>query len=204
MTIYGLGDCGKSALALEFGYRALARHARYLVFWVPAISRESFELAYKEVGILLHVPGITDNNADVKQLVKKALSSGSFGDWLMIVDNADDPGILMDSTGGNPRSARLSDCLPYKSRGTILFTTRSRKAAEDLSQAKVIRLGDMERAEAKQLLAHRVAERPILEEEEAINELLGLLAYLPLAIVQAAAFINSNGISVSDYIELFK
>ena len=95
MTIYGLGGCGKSALAVEFAYRALARHARRLVFWVPAISRESFELAYREIGVRLCIPGISDDNADIKKLVKESLASERFGDWLMIVDNADDPRVLL-------------------------------------------------------------------------------------------------------------
>jgi hypothetical protein len=108
MTIYGLGGCGKSALALEFAYRALARYARRLVFWVPAISQESFELAYREIGIRLRIPGITDDNADIRKLVKETLSLGSFGDWLMIVDNADEPGVLLGTTNSDPMSARLS------------------------------------------------------------------------------------------------
>jgi hypothetical protein len=57
---------------------------------VPAISQESFELAYREIGLRLCIPGMTDDNADIKHLVKKALSSDSLGHWLMIVDNADD------------------------------------------------------------------------------------------------------------------
>jgi hypothetical protein len=106
-----LGGCGKSALALEFAHRALARHAGRLVFWVPAISQESFELAYQEIRIRLRIPGITDDNADIKQLVKKALSSDTMGDWLMIVDNADNPRVFMGTIDGDPRSARLSDYL---------------------------------------------------------------------------------------------
>jgi tetratricopeptide (TPR) repeat protein len=204
MTIYGLGGCGKSALALEFAYRAMAKHARRLVFWVPAITRESFELAYREIGILLRMPGITDDNADVKKLVQKELSRDSLGDWLMIVDNADDPGVLMNSTDGDPRLARLSDCLPRSNRGKILFTTRSRNAAGDLTQSSVLELNDMSRAEARKLLARRIPKQELLINEKAIDELLELLAYLPLAIVQAAAFINNNDISVSEYNSLFR
>jgi hypothetical protein len=127
MTIYGLGGCGKSALALEFAYRALAKHARRLVFWVPAISQESFELAYREIGIRLRIPGITDDNANIRKLVKDTLSSSSLGDWLMVVDNADDPRVLLGTTNSDPVSVRLSDYLPQSNRGAILFTTRSRK-----------------------------------------------------------------------------
>ena len=204
MTIYGLGGCGKSALAFEFAYRALARDARRLVFWVPAISQESFELAYRDIGIRLRIPGITDDSVDFKQLVKKALSSDSTGHWLMIVDNADDPGVLMGGAGGHPGSARLYDCLPYSNGGKILFTTRSRKAAGDLTQSSFLELNDMSKAEARQLLRRRISKPALLDDGKAIDKLLELLTYLPLAIVQAAAFINNNDISVSGYISLFQ
>jgi AAA+ ATPase superfamily predicted ATPase len=104
ITIFGLGGCGKSALVLECAYRAIARNVNYLVFWVPVISRESFGLAYRDIGILLRLPGITDDNADFKQLVKKKLDSGSSGDWLMIIDNADDASVLLTESDGDPRS----------------------------------------------------------------------------------------------------
>ncbi|KAH7060965.1 kinesin light chain 1, partial [Paraphoma chrysanthemicola] len=204
MTIYGLGGCGKSALALEFAYRALVRHARHMVFWVPAISQESFELAYREIGIRLGVPGITEDNADIRKLVKDALSSRSLGDWLMIVDNADDSGVLLETTDNDAMSTRLSGCLPHSNSGTILFTTRSRKVAGDLTPSSVLELNDMSKAEARQLLARRLTKQALLDDETAVDELLAILTYLPLAIVQAAAFINNNDISVSGYISLFR
>ena len=171
---------------------------------MPAISQDSLELAYREIGIRLHVPGITDDNADIRKLVKETLSLGSLGDWLMIVDNADDPGVLLGTTHNDPILARLSDCLPHSNRGTILFTTRSRKAAGDLTQSCVLELNDMSKAEARQLLARRVTKQALLNDELAVDELLEILTYLPLAIVQAAAFVNNNDISVSEYISLFR
>jgi hypothetical protein len=204
VTIFGLGGCGKSALALECAYRAIIKDAKYLVFWVPAISQQSFELAYRDIGVLLHLPGITDDNTDVMRLVKNKLDSGSSGDWLMIIDNADDASVLLNESDGDPKSRRLSDYLPRSDRGKIIFTTRSRKAAENLTQSNVIKLNDMDGTEARQLMAQRLSERALLKDEAAVDELLGLLAYLPLAIVQATAFINSNGISIADYISLFR
>ena len=203
ITIYGLGGCGKSALALEFAYRTLVQYTGRLIFWVPAISRQSFELAFREIGIRLRVPGIAKDNADIKQLIKKALSLDSAGDWLMIVDNADDLGVL-DGAGVNPGSTRLQDYLPQSDRGRIIFTTRSRKAAEELTPSHVLELDDMSKAEAQQLLARRISKPLLLDGEKAVGELLKLLEYLPLAIVQAAAFINSNDVSVSRYTLLFQ
>jgi hypothetical protein len=139
MTVHGLGGSGNSAIALELAYLAIFRDARYKVFWVPAISRESFELAYREipVGVRLRIPGINDDNADVKKLVKNRLGSPSLGEWLMIVDNADDPEIIFGACN-EQNSARLFDWLPRSNGSSILFTTRSKKMAQLLTPDSVI------------------------------------------------------------------
>ena len=204
MTIYGLGGCGKSALAIEFAYRELSRRTERLVFWVPAISRESFELAYREIGVRLRVPGITDDNANIKQLVKDALDSNVRCGWLMIVDSADDPQVLMSSANAGARVARLIDYLPKSDRGKIVFTARSRKAAGDLTQSSKLELKDMGEAGARQLLSRRISKQALLGDTKAVDELLELLAYLPLAIVQAAAFIDNNDMAVSTYVSLLR
>jgi tetratricopeptide (TPR) repeat protein len=199
MTLYGLGGCGKSALALEFVYRALARDASLYVFWVPALSQESFELAYREIGRHLRIPGISEKNADIVTLVKEKLSSGSSGEWLMIVDNADDLSIMFGTTNGGPASVPLSDCVPYGNQGTVLFTTRSKDIAKILTPNSFLGLSDLSQPEARQLLARRVTQPSLLNNETAVDELLETLTYFPLAIVQAAAFLNNNRITVSEY-----
>ncbi|KAF2633271.1 kinesin light chain 1 [Macroventuria anomochaeta] len=191
MTIYGLGGCGKSALAIEFAYRVLARHAR-LVFWVPAISQESFELAFREIGVRLRIPGITDDNADIKKLVRDTLSSEGVDDWLMIVDDADNHEVLLGTMTSDSKAARLRDYLPRSDKGAILFTTRSRKVARTLTPSSVLGLDDMSKAEARQLLERCITKQALLDDKTAVDELLEILTCLPLAIVQAAAFINNN------------
>ncbi|KAF2187411.1 kinesin light chain 1 [Zopfia rhizophila CBS 207.26] len=200
-TIYGLGGCGKSALALEFAYRALATRARLLVFWVPAMSQESFDLAFREIGTRLCIPGVSDDGANVKQLVKETISQSD--DWLMIVDNADDPRILFESDS-NAQSTRLIDYIPHSATGSVLFTTRSRKAATELSQTYILKLDDMGLTEARQLLARQLSRQALLADKVAVDELLKSLTGLPLAIVQATAFINKNDISISDYVSLWQ
>lgn len=66
------------------------------MFWVPAISQAGFEQAYREIGLLLRITGITDAKADVKTHVKAWLSDESYGQWLMIIDNADYERILFN------------------------------------------------------------------------------------------------------------
>jgi hypothetical protein len=46
---------------------------------VPAISQQSFELAYREIEVRLGVSGITADNADIRKLVKNALVLIVFG-----------------------------------------------------------------------------------------------------------------------------
>ena len=204
MTIYGLGGCGKSALATEFAYRALAQQTGRLMFWVPAISRESFEIAYREIGIRLRIPGITEDNANIKQLVKDALDSNIAYKWLMVIDNTDDPQVLISRASIDPNATRLVDYLPKSDNGKIVFTTRSRKAAGDLTQGSKLELKDMGEAGARQLLLRRVTNQALLCDTEAVNKLIRLLTYLPLAIVQAAAFIDNNDMAISEYVSLIR
>lgn len=53
-------------------------------------------------------------------------------------------------------------------------------------------------------MARRILNKALLNDESATNKLLELLTCLPLAIVQAVAFINSNQVSISDYVSLIK
>ena len=204
MSIYGLGGGGKTALVLELAYRMMMKNPGLLVLWVPALSRETFDTAYREIGTLLRIPGITDDNADIKHIVRDSLNSDSSSDWLMVVDNADDPNVLLDVVSDGPQSGRLYDYLPRRDRGSILFTTRGRKTAERLTPGNVLELDDISRIEAKQLMARRILNKALLNDENATNKLLELLTCLPLAVVQAVAFINSNQVSISDYVSLFQ
>jgi hypothetical protein len=85
------------------------------------MSPESFELAYRDIGTSLRIPGISDDNADVKRLVKETLSLGNIGDWLMIVDNADNSKILLEIDSDSHKLARLIDYIPHSNNGAILF-----------------------------------------------------------------------------------
>ncbi|USP82386.1 HET multi-domain protein [Curvularia clavata] len=168
------------------------------------MSQESFKLAYREIGIRLCIPGISDDNADVQRLVKETLSSGNIGDWLMVVDNADDSQVLVGVDNESDGLARPIDYIPHSNKGAVLFTTRSRKAAIDLTQSNVLEVNDMGKIEARQLLARRTTKQELLNDEAAVDILLETLTSLPLAIVQAAAFMSQNNTSVSEYLSLLQ
>ncbi|KAF2475260.1 kinesin light chain [Lindgomyces ingoldianus] len=204
LAIYGLGGCGKTALVLESTYRTREQQPARAIFWVPAVSRESFEQAYRDIGALLRIPEIADDNADVKRLVKAWLSNEGFGPWLMVVDNADDFGILRDAESGK---TPLIDYLPHSNRkGSIVFTTRTREAAVDLAGSNSVELGELGEGEGKEVLRTRLLpdNQHLLEDGQVVYEFLNMLTFLALAIVQAAAFINKNNITLADYMSVYK
>src|SRR6202035_1877337 len=142
LAITGLGGMGKTQIALELAYRVKDDHPTFSVFWVPATTAGNFEQAYLGIGRLLGIPGITDEKADVKVLVKQHLSQERTGKWLLVVDNADDIDIWFGKENSS-KSTRLIEFLPKSGQGVILFTTRNRKAAVKMAQRNVIEISEM-------------------------------------------------------------
>ncbi|KAF1954477.1 kinesin light chain [Byssothecium circinans] len=205
LAIYGLGGCGKTALALEAAYGTRERQPARAIFWVPTVSQESFEQAYREIGRLLRIPGVADAKANVKQLVKARLSDEGFGQWLMVVDNADDDSVLFGPLQEGGVTDRLIDHLPHSRKGSIVFTTRTCKAAVKLARSNHIQLNELDDAEAKKMLEQLVLpNKDLLEDGKGVHEFLELVTYLPLAIVQAVAFMVGNNTRVSEYMAIYR
>ncbi|PTB62779.1 purine and uridine phosphorylase [Trichoderma citrinoviride] len=195
-ALEGLGGVGKTQLAIEASYLIRNEHPDCSVFWVPALDAASFESAYRDIGKHLKVKNIDDNGADVKQLVKAALSEESSGSWLLVVDNADDVTLLFGAAG-------LSAHMPFSRRGSILFTTRNHEAAVrlDIPSRNIIHVVEMGQDEALSLLQHGLTESQT-SNTEATKRLLDLLANLPLAIRQASAYMAAKYISTVEYLGL--
>ncbi|CEJ93571.1 hypothetical protein VHEMI09149 [[Torrubiella] hemipterigena] len=204
MAIFGLGGVGKTQIALEFAFRTKEQHQDFSVFWVPATDRLAFEQAYKDIGVAINIPGIDADGADVKQLVKDALSDKRSRPWLMIVDNADDINMFFSQTTDTEIiTPALIDYIPSHPNGSTLFTTRNRKVAVKQADRNIIMLQIMEPDDANELLEKSVLRQEILLDKDSTAELLRLLGYLPLAIIQAVAYINENDTSISEYTGLY-
>src|SRR5947199_1926262 len=116
----------KSRIALELAYRTKAQRPQYSVIWVQATDCLTFERDVYEIGKILQIQGIEDEKADVKHLVKQHLSHESAGQWLMILDSADDEAIW-------GTKSILTDYLPNSPVGSVLVTTRNRRVAINLA-----------------------------------------------------------------------
>ena len=118
VAITGLGGVGKSQVALELAYRTKENHPDCSVYWVSAATVENFEESYLNIARELRLPGITDKKTDLRALVKRHLSQESSGEWLMVLDNADDIDACLDKTGST-QFTRLIDFLPRSSQGAV-------------------------------------------------------------------------------------
>jgi hypothetical protein len=202
VAIFGLGGVGKTQIALELAYRTRGRYPECSIFWVPATNSESLQQAYLEIGRQLRIPGLEQKQDDVKKLVQRYLSDESAGRWLLIFDNADDIDMWINRDGAKDASPGLIDYLPQSNQGSLVFTTRSRKVAVKLTQQNVIEVSEMDEDLARQLLRKSLINQDLVQNHQDTVNLLKQLTFLPLALVQAAAYINENGITLSDYLSL--
>ena len=156
-----------------------------------------FHQAYEEIARRL---GLHEGpNTDTLQRVSEWLSDEDKGQWLLVLDNADDQDVLF-SRRVQGSSKALVDYLPRSSNGSILITTRDKRVGQRLtSKDHLIVVSSFETEDARQLLRNKLPKEAECDEGE-IKELFETLHYLPLAITQAAAYINEEGVSLQDYL----
>ncbi|KAK8010353.1 hypothetical protein PG990_009318 [Apiospora arundinis] len=118
IALVGLGGVGKTQVALRFVYWVKKTDPKCSILWIPAFSDASIEQAYTEVAKQFTIQKATEDE-DMKDSVRRYLNSTKAGNWLLIIDNTDDPHQLK----------RVQSHLPKNENGVILFTLRSRKVA---------------------------------------------------------------------------
>ena len=170
------------------------------VFWVHASNADRFRQAYASIAQECCVPGYDDPKADVLTLVKRWLEGKSRGRWLMVIDNADDKQLFFGAPGGSHHEGNLGRDIPECSHGTILVTTRNKQAGLSLAKGThLIEVQEMDDIDSEKLLRTKLIGDPTSSE---LSTLLSRLEYLPLAVVQAAAFVQANTIAVNEYLRL--
>lgn len=209
-ALVGLGGVGKSQLAIEYAHCLRERSPQTWVFWVHAGTQARFAEGYQRIAEMVKMHGWDEPKADVLRLVRSWLCDESNGSWLMIIDNADDSGIffpsleaIQASTAANADSSMtpLSDFLPRSSNGSVLVTSRSKDLAFRLvgDFDNILSLEPMGSDDALALLRTKLK---VDFNQEAGVALMEALDHLPLALTQAAAYINQRAprVTVSTYV----
>ena len=213
-ALLGLGGVGKSQLVVEYCYRLRETSPDVWILWVHASNVARFEWSLRKIADDVGIPGREGSDVNMFQLVNKWLQKERRGGWLIVLDSADDVSFLLEppESSQNPDGADAvevrtrMDYLPVCSHGSMIVTTRSRAVANRLaSRSKTIVLEPMSYENAVSLLQKKLG-----PSDKATNSakmrLAAALGFMPLAIKQAAAYINNSTprSSVEQYLVKFR
>ena len=178
-AITGLGGVGKTQTALAYCYRHLADYR--LIWWLRAAEPATLAADFESLAMPLGLPEERDQ-AKLVRAVKAKLQVTR--DWLLVLDNAEDPTVVrpyLPGTGG----------------GQVLITSRR----TDWPGTAVARALDvMTEVEALQLITGCPDPKTFPAAELAEAEVLAReLGYLPLALAQARAYMRETGESFAGY-----
>lgn len=178
VVLRGAPGMGKSLLAREYAHQMLASGRYQLVWWVQADSPTATAKGLAALAPLLGLPA-RGETGEIATRVVAALRSRRA--WLMVFDNAQEPGDLAAVWPGGG--------------GHVLITSRNRVWG---GFAVPVDLGEFRRAESVRLLC----ERSRSDEAEAAADLAGELGDWPLALAQAADYIDKRSMTIRGYLEL--
>ncbi len=207
-ALSGIGGVGKSRIAIQYSYRYQKLYPDSHIFWVHGGSRSRFETDYRNIARLLDLPGREDPDVDILRLVTDWLNDEANGPWMMILDNADDRdlwlGPLKIPAQTKGTCMPLIRHLPRYIAGGLLITTRDRQLGHQLLEKKQqpLPISRLEPKEAPHLLSKKLPDQQVNSED--IEKLAKELEHLPLAITQAAAYLEQTEISASEYLEIFR
>ena len=179
VALSGLGGAGKTSVAVEYVHRHLAEVAVAWQFIAedPAVLKAGFS----ELAAQLGARGPLDTRDPVAS-VHGALAAYPRG-WLLVFDNAPDPG-------------SVTAFLPPAGRGRVLITSRD----PFWPPGQVLEVPVLDPDVAAVFLGNRTGDPAV----QAARELAVELGGLPLALEQAAAYMQATGGTLAGYLASFR
>ena len=179
-VMYGLGGIGKSQLALEYAYQYCSSYD--LIWWLHAETPASLVADYIALAAELKLSEQQEQEQEkIVRAVRKWFDHHQ--GWLLIFDNAQD-------------AKSIQEYLPESPDGHVLITSRNQNWGA-FGTSLPVEVWD--RSESFAFLKKRTGQ----SDEAAADDLAKALGYLPLALEQAASYIDTRQLPYADYLALF-
>ncbi|MGH2507286.1 MAG: NB-ARC domain-containing protein, partial [Ktedonobacteraceae bacterium] len=193
LAISGLGGIGKTQTALAYTYRY--RQTYQAVLWVRADTRELLIADFASVATLLGLPEKNDQDQSHAVLAVKRWLSRQTG-WLLVLDNADD-------------LEMVSDFIPEVLGGDLLLTTRAQSTGHIALRIPMEKLSMDEGVlfllrRAKLVMSTGPLDTTEYEYWMKAKAIAEIMDGLPLALDQAAAYIEETGCGLAGYVERYQ
>ncbi|KAJ7686458.1 P-loop containing nucleoside triphosphate hydrolase protein [Mycena olivaceomarginata] len=177
-VLHGLGGAGKTQIALKFVNESSSRFSD--IFFIDTSTIATIDTGLKNIAVM-------KNSGNSQQDGLQWLTS-RVEEWLLVFDNTDDPEI------------NLNDFIPECNHGNIIITSRNPGLSVYAGSHSLV--SDMEEEDAVALLLKSAAQGATIGTEQIATEIVKALHYLPLAIVQAGAFISRSQ-DLDSYLALY-
>ncbi|KAJ5100680.1 hypothetical protein N7456_006732 [Penicillium angulare] len=204
-ALVGLGGVGKSQLAIEYSYIVRSKSPATWVLWVHASNEARFEQSFQNIADQIKLSRRRDPRFNIFQIVENWLLDERNGKWICILDNVDDEFLCSSNAGINTQTKPLLEYIPRSPHGSTLITSRSRDLALRMVDYKgLIEVKPMRRSEALDLFQRKIGQPG--DSTQGARNLVEALEFMPLAIVQAACYIQHRAprYSVSQYLDDFQ
>jgi hypothetical protein len=179
VALCGLGGAGKTSVAVEYAHRHLAEVG---VCWqVPAEDPALLESGFSVLAAQLGAREVVDAR-DPVAAVHAVLARAGAG-WLLVLDNAVD-------------RASVERFIPPAGNGRVIVTTQN----QHWPRGQALEIPVLEKDVAADFLVNRTSDT----NRTAALELAAALGGLPLALEQAAAYMQATGTSMAGYLSLFR
>ncbi|KIW19668.1 hypothetical protein PV08_00242 [Exophiala spinifera] len=206
-ALVGFGGVGKSQLAIEYTYRLSEETPDIWIFWIHAGNATRFTQDFQEVADIVKIPERHTPDADICSLVHNWLRNKKNGKWLLVLDSLDNADFLFETHQESVRRSKpLIEYLPRTSHGSILITTRTKAVAvRFVEEQDAISVEPMIKKQALALLRLKLGKLGLQENDPDVESLARALEYMPLAIVQAAAYISQRAprCTIGQYLKKF-
>ncbi|KAJ7463217.1 P-loop containing nucleoside triphosphate hydrolase protein [Mycena latifolia] len=176
--LYGLGGAGKTQIALKFIQDSASHFTD--IFLIDTSTVETIDAGLKTIAT---TKSVGESSKDALQWLKSKKD-----EWLLLFDNADDPKI------------NLNNFFPQCNHGNILITSRNPGLC--IYAGAHCMVSDMEAVDAIELLLRSAAQDTTDDSTGTAAQIVKVLHYLPLAIIQAGAFIAKSG-NLASYLGLY-